>query len=386
MRMHAGSLRQLDDHAIFSGTIEACRSNREQTAEFLRFLAEFDRRKLFRAAGYPSAHQFCVRHMHMSEDQAYKHLRAARAGRRFPVVFEMIADGRSNVSAIKLLSRYLTAANGEALLRDATGRTNKQVLELLAERFPQPDVPTVMFAIATPVRAQGAPVSEVSEMTCKLAVRPVEANNPLQDNERIAEIPTSAIEIASTSPVPVLGYTRVAPLSPASYALQCTLSAAVHAKLREVQDLLGPRISPSDISQVLDLALDALLERLERTRRAALRRPEAAGTGTGTTASPVAAPGCEAVPRTGRYIPRAVRRAVWARDAGRCRFVSATGRRCESRSGLEIDHVRPVSLGGTNEAGNLRLLCRAHNQLEAERRLGAEFMGAKRAAHAAAAP
>lgn len=382
MRTHVGSLRQLDDHAVLAGVIEAYRSNREQTAEFLRFLAEFDRRKLFRAAGYPSAHQFCVRHMRMSEDQSYKHLRAARAGRRFPVVFEMIADGRSNVSAIKLLSKHLTASNGEALLRDATGRTNKQVLELLAERFPQADVPTVMFALATPVKAQGAPASEVSEMTCELAVRPVEANNPLRDIKRIAELPTSAIEIASTSPVPALPYTRVAPLSPASYALQCTLSAAVHAKLREVQDLLGPRISPSDISQVLDLALDALIERLERTRKAALRRQEAAGTGSDTTASPVAETTREAVPPAGRYIPRAVRRAVWARDEGRCRFVSATGRRCEARCGLEIDHVRPVSLGGTNESGNLRLLCRAHNQLEAERRLGAAFMGAKRAAAA----
>ena len=378
-------LRQLEDHEILAGTLQSYRSIRRQSAGFLRLLAELDRRQLYRAAGFPSAHQFCIERMGMSEDQAFKHLRAARAGRRFPIVFDMLADGRTNVSAITILSKHLTRNHGEALLRDSAGMTNAQVRRLLAARFPQPDVPTVMFALVTPAAAETRLSADVSEMTCKLAVRPVEATNPLQDNERIAELPTSAIEIASTPPVPALPYTRVAPLSPASYALQCTLSAAVHAKLREVQDLLGPRISPSDISQVLDLALDALLEQLDRTRKAALRRPEPephVDTDMRDEAPAEAQP--EPVPANARRVPASVRRAVWARDGGGCQFVSATGHRCGSRSGVELDHIRPVALGGASTLGNLRLLCRAHNQLEAERRLGREFMLAKRGARRAA--
>lgn len=49
---------------------------------------------------------------------------------------------------------------------------------------------------------------------------------------------------------------------------------------------------------------------------------------------------------------------------------SNSGHRCGSRYLPEIDHVLPVVLGGTNEAENLRLLCRAHNGLMAKKILG----------------
>jgi 5-methylcytosine-specific restriction endonuclease McrA len=79
-----------------------------------------------------------------------------------------------------------------------------------------------------------------------------------------------------------------------------------------------------------------------------------------------------------RHIPAAVKRAVSDRDQGRCAFVSEAGKRCESRRHLEYDHVEPVARGGQSTVENVRLLCRAHNQHEAERSFGAEFMERKR--------
>ena len=68
-------------------------------------------------------------------------------------------------------------------------------------------------------------------------------------------------------------------------------------------------------------------------------------------------------PRAGRAIPAAVRREVWQRDGGRCRFVDPrTGRRCASRHLLQIDHVLPCALGGGAQPENLRLLCFAHHR------------------------
>jgi 5-methylcytosine-specific restriction endonuclease McrA len=75
-----------------------------------------------------------------------------------------------------------------------------------------------------------------------------------------------------------------------------------------------------------------------------------------------------------------VRRAVWRRDQYQCAFRSDEGRRCEARSGLEIDHIQPVARGGGSTVDNLRLLCRAHNQLAAEKSFGAGFMEEKREA------
>ena len=79
-----------------------------------------------------------------------------------------------------------------------------------------------------------------------------------------------------------------------------------------------------------------------------------------------------------RYIPAHVKRTVWERDQGQCTFVGDTGQRCESRKFLEYDHVDPVARGGQATVQGLRLRCRGHNQLEAERTFGAGFMNAKR--------
>ncbi len=66
---------------------------------------------------------------------------------------------------------------------------------------------------------------------------------------------------------------------------------------------------------------------------------------------------------TGRAIPAAVKREVWRRDRGRCRYVDRTsGRRCGSQHLLQIDHVVPYALGGAAEPNNLRLLCAAHHR------------------------
>ena len=64
-----------------------------------------------------------------------------------------------------------------------------------------------------------------------------------------------------------------------------------------------------------------------------------------------------------RAIPAAVRRQVWERDRGCCSYVDrGSGRRCGSRHLLEIDHVVPYALGGSAEPDNLRLLCAAHHR------------------------
>ena len=55
--------------------------------------------------------------------------------------------------------------------------------------------------------------------------------------------------------------------------------------------------------------------------------------------------------------------AVFRRDGGRCAFVDASGQKCQSERWLHIHHVRPVSLGGGNDIGNLTTLCSFHHDL-----------------------
>ena len=50
----------------------------------------------------------------------------------------------------------------------------------------------------------------------------------------------------------------------------------------------------------------------------------------------------------------------------------------ETRAFLELDHAKPRALGGGDEAENLRIRCRAHNQLWAEQSYGREHVAERR--------
>jgi len=64
--------------------------------------------------------------------------------------------------------------------------------------------------------------------------------------------------------------------------------------------------------------------------------------------------GCRVVPEQRMPIPRALRRAVMARDGHRCV-------QCGTTESLSLDHIHPWSLGGPDTYENLRVLCRSCN-------------------------
>ena len=71
-----------------------------------------------------------------------------------------------------------------------------------------------------------------------------------------------------------------------------------------------------------------------------------------------------------RYVPQSLKREIYSRDNATCTYVAPNGTRCCQKSYLHIDHIVPFALGGTTELSNLRLLCSAHNKLEAEKVFG----------------
>ncbi|MCB0391258.1 MAG: HNH endonuclease, partial [Bdellovibrionales bacterium] len=63
------------------------------------------------------------------------------------------------------------------------------------------------------------------------------------------------------------------------------------------------------------------------------------------------------------YISKKLKYHIWQRDGGRCT-------KCGSRQHLNVDHVKPVALGGEANSENLRLLCQPCNQRQAIRIFG----------------
>jgi 5-methylcytosine-specific restriction endonuclease McrA len=364
--MQSYSLAHLSDQALLRDLAALVAQDRCTTAAMLAHLAEVDARRLYLPAAYPSMYAWCTGELRLSEDAAFRRIRAARTAREFPTIFAALADGRLNLSTLLLLAPHLTSGNADGLLAAAAHKTRTEIELLLAERFPQPDLPTVVRAVATrEASSQRAPAPVAGRVEAPCAppavghTHPSTVRPPCADSLQLAPAPLciSTAQPARPATAPPEPRAKLAPLSPQRFALQVTVTQGTHDKLRYAQALLGHAVAPGDVAQVLDRALDALIAKLEQRRFAVTSR---------------------SVPRRsqgkGRYVPAEVRREVWRRDGGQCSFVGPGGRRCPARTRLEFDHVTPVAHGGRSTVEGLRLRCRAHNQHDAERVFGRAFV------------
>jgi len=331
------SLTHLPDSTLLVELKSLVSQDRATTALLIAHLGEVDARRLYAPAGYPSMYEYCLHVLHFSEDMAYKRIQVARLARQFPSIHAMLADGRLHLSAVLTLSAHLTPDNAQELLDSAAHKTRAGIEQLLAQRFPQPDLPPLI----APLTATG----------CDLQLAPGRVIFTSPEHH----LPATAGSVAPPPPA------KLAPVAPQRFAVQCTVSQETYEKLKHAQELLGHAVPHADLAQVLDRALDLLVAQLERQKFAKTERPRP----------------CRRSDDA-RHIPASVKRAVWERDGGQCTFVGENGHRCESRTRLEWDHVEPVARGGHPTVKGLRLRCRAHNQLAAERAFGRDFMNTKR--------
>jgi hypothetical protein len=342
-------LAKLNDEQLENGLRRLLSTSARLEVRIALYLVEVEARRLHLRAGYSSLYEYCRDRLGLSEFEAYLRICAARVGKKFPVVFELLGARAIHLTTIHLLRDYLTSENHRALLEEASHKTKRQVTELLAARFPRAD-------IATSLR----------------------------------KLPS------------------LEPLSPGRYRLELTVSADLKQKLELACDLLS-HVNPNrDLGVVIDRALEELLTQLDRRRFAqrkavkksaapsppqasAIADPSATANAslTPSPSSPSPSPSPSSAPQASspaasakiaardvpqskprRHIARAVRRDVATRDQRRCTFTSDDGRRCNARAFLQLHHERAFAHGGADSRDNLRWLCAAHNRLLAERDFG----------------
>lgn len=299
-------------------------------------------RRLYLPAGFTSMHAYCVGKLRLSEDSASKRIQVARVARDLPALFDALANGRVHLTGLGLLAPHLTAGNVDDLLSEATHKTKSEIERLLARRFPGNECMELVDVFHAPRTAA-----------------------PESDGVAIHE-PSLSAEIGEHAPAHVVALappTRVKPLAADRHSLTLTLDNEGYELLRYAQALLSHQIPSGDLAQVIVHSLRELVSRAEKQKFAKTTRPRA---------------GSQRPSQNPRYIPARVKRAVYERDQGRCTFIGEEGHRCGTRARLEFDHILPVARGGRATVENLRLRCRGHNGLEAERVFGASFMKSKR--------
>jgi hypothetical protein len=394
--------------------------DRRTTAQLLVAIAEIDERKLWARHACPSMFAFCVDRFHMSEQVTAKRIWAARTARRFPVILEMVERGELHLSAIHLLARHLTADNCRDVLQQATHKSSRAIERLVAELAPRPDVDSRVRALPREVvdaaPGGGAAAAASGGATLRSESASTAAAGAATSSESgAAGLRACPVQLRCGSRVAAPAARPITALSPRRYKIEITVDEETHDKLRSLQDLLGRSAVGRDPAAIISRAIDNLLvdtlkrkaattgqSRQTRDASTTTHRPHPERDASAATnrllpardastprdrprpASPAGHESPMNAPRRTRSIPAALRRSVWQRDCGRCRYIDGRGRRCNATSNVEFHHKNPFARGGPHDADNIELRCAAHNQYQADLDFGRDFMDARRAAGARA--
>jgi len=371
------SLTSFSDDELLRRLSDLLGQSRRDEADLVAHIGEVDRRRLYAREASPSMFAYCTEILHLSEAEAYLRIAAARASREHPLLLTLLADGRLHLTAIAKLAPHLTLENREALLKRAAHKSRREIEELVAELSPRADVPAMMRKLPGCRDGTTSPALRIGPdaQALPLGLRPeggASVDRQLRPDgvaggelelrpdgvagaavERLP--PAAAVRPASPRARPAF----VEPLAPARYKVQFTASAELHDKLERLRALMRPSVPDGDLGAIVEQAVTEKLQRLEARRFAQTRAPR-------RTLSE-----SETSPST-RQIPAAVKRAVYERDGGRCRYEDKQGRRCTARQGLEFHHRHPFGHGGDHSVANVALACRSHNGYLAEVDYGRE--------------
>jgi hypothetical protein len=346
----------LSDSELVAAVGALAHRSRETTASLIAHLAELHVRRLHERAGFSSLFTYCREVLRFSEAESYDRMKAAKVASRYPGALALLSSGELSLTAIRLIAPHLKRRSHADLFAAASGKGKREVQEMLARRFPKPDV--AMSVRRLPQREKAEVVSGGAAVERPLAELPMPGGNAAmgksaavtgRSGETVSSAPSPSTSGPGREPIPAPPRAPVFPLAADRYRVTFTASRDTCDMFELATDLLGHAVPSGDPGAIFARALETLVDELVRRKFAATARPRSSRDGSTDS----------------DYVPAEVRRQVFLRDRGRCAFVSAGGHRCGERRFVEFHHVRPRAMDGPSTPGNIELRCRAHNGYEA---------------------
>lgn len=315
---------KLTDDTLVAATKYAAHREREATQVVLQHLLEVERRRLYLKLGYPSLFDFCLRELGYCAGSAHLRIQAMR------LIRDVAAPAREEISR-KLSSGTLTLSQ--------LSNVQTYSRQVLTHRV-QPEQ--------------------------KLEILKKLEGQPTRESQKII---LGELGLAGSA------HERLRVRGPDQVELTLTLDAETVELLEEWKALTSHSNPEGRNGEALRGALKVAVERARKER--GVTAGAGSGTGRGAAAAAETGPVQGGLPALAPLhahevvaasipaaIPQAIRRLVWARDEGRCTYRDLrSGKRCDGRHYLEIDHITPRAHGGRHELRNLRLLCGGHHRL-----------------------
>jgi hypothetical protein len=182
------------------------------------------------------------------------------------VLFDAMADGRLHLTAVLMLARRLTSGNVDDLVAAATHKSKAEIEQLIAERFPQPDLPEMLQAIGPPPPPiTTIPPPQGVEHSPENAAATMLPNHPTGPGPTHQHSPENAVPRTLRS--------ELKPLAPGRFGLQVTLDRETYELLQHVRALMSHEVPTGETALVLKGALKLAAGELEKRKYAATNRP-----------------------------------------------------------------------------------------------------------------
>jgi len=179
-----------------------------------------------------------------------RRIRAARAANRFPRIYTMLERGRISLSTVALLQSHLCRENYSRLLDQAAGKNRYEVDRLIASLAPKRE-----------------PVERIRHLGP--TTKPQGANAPQSELLPVGE-PEMQLQESARKAFP----TRPTPSRRVHFSF--TADESLLTKIRRARELLSHKYPTGRLEQILEAAMEALLEMRDPERRIARKLRRAA--------------------------------------------------------------------------------------------------------------
>lgn len=320
-------LRMVSDDALLKRTKELALQEREILIHVLHHLREIGRRRLFSDLGYGSLYIYCVEHLGYSNDQAYRRISAARLLTEVPEVETKIVKGALNVTTLSMAQTFFRQA-------EKAQRSRQENLVSLDAKE-------------------------------KLNILSQLDNKSTREAEKILMKFSGDLDLTQN-------HEKVRAVGEDTSELKIFVNNAVLEKIKTLKGLLAHSHPNISLNELFDMLCDLGISKWDKAKKnsrthqnyqAKYDEPRA------STCDTNSFDGSQkiAAPKVKRIFSK-MRKNVWKHADSKCE-------KCGSKFALHVDHRQPLGMGGSDEASNLRLLCRSCNQRAAINSYGMKHMG-----------
>jgi hypothetical protein len=322
-------LINLDSGTLILDLKKLVTDERKLKTDILHYLWVVQQRRIFAEMGFPSLFEFCTKHLGYTEAESQRRISAARLLGELPEIDQKINEGRLSLSSLSMAqSLFRQEAKGYQ-----TFSKDKKIEVIKA-------------------------LENKSVRECEKEILKYSSKKDLfQKREKIKPLSDDFVQISFSAP------------------------KAFVEKLEKLKGLRSHKKPGASIYELFNDLLDEVIERKSANQKSSPGSKIQRGV---SFAQQVGKPRVQPEALEGfstlatmptKSVSTEARRNTWRKYDSHCCYVDpVTKRQCNSKYFLEIDHIKPQALGGDHSEENLKLYCRAHNQLSAIKHFGFDHM------------